>query len=196
MPLSDHPLMLRHPNDGRGVDDVAVSVVAAGGEPGLAARSVVVSVAGSPQDPGLSGPLLGQWSAASLLLLASMRFVVSIWLVRRILMWFFMGLACAAALATYQGALSLIGLLASLLQTRAAFCPDDRQLRRWMLLGTLCWLGNNLLVGSPVAALMEGLFLVSNLVGYYRHYGFDYWGRGRHCGRRKRCVPPSERASS
>jgi len=104
--------------------------------------------------------LLGQWSAASLLLLASVRFLVSIWLVRRILMWFFMGLACAAALATYQGLLSWIGLLASLLQTRAAFCPDD-----------LCWLGNNLLVGSPVAALMEGLFLVSNLVGYYRHYG-------------------------
>lgn len=89
--------------------------------------------------------LLGQWSAASLLLLASVRFLVSIWLVRSILMWFFMGLACAAALATYQGLLSWIGLLASLLQTRAAFCPDDRQLRRWMLLGTLCWLGNNLL---------------------------------------------------
>ncbi len=58
MQLSGHPLMLRHPNDGRGVDDVAVSVVATGGEPGLVARSVVVSVAGSPQDPGLSGPLL------------------------------------------------------------------------------------------------------------------------------------------
>nr|WP_279499880.1 YgjV family protein [Aeromonas veronii] len=78
----------------------------------------------------------------------------------------------------------------------AAFCPDDRLLRRWMLLGTLCWLGNNLLVGSPVAALMEGLFLVSNLVGYYRHYGFDYWGRGRYSGRRKGRVPPSGRASS
>lgn len=88
----------------------------------------------------------------------------------------FMGLVCAAALATYQGLLSWIGLLASLLQTRAAFCPDDRLLRRWILLGTLCWLGNNLLVGSPVAVLMEGLFLISNLVGYYRHYGFDYWG--------------------
>ncbi|MBL0622646.1 YgjV family protein [Aeromonas veronii] len=139
--------------------------------------------------------LLGQWSAASLLLLASVRFLVSIWLVHRILMWLFMGLACAAALATYQGLLSWIGLLATLLQTRAAFCPDDRQLRRRMLLGTLCWLGNNLLVGSPVAALMEGLFLVSNLVGYYRHYGFDYWGRGRHSGRRKRRVPPSGRAT-
>ncbi|MGL5502690.1 MAG: YgjV family protein [Aeromonas veronii] len=140
--------------------------------------------------------LLGQWSAACLLLLASVRFLVSIWLVRRILMWFFMGLACAAALATYQGELSLIGLLASLLQTRAAFCQDDRLLRRWMLLGTLCWLVNNLLVGSPVAALMEGLFLVSNLVGYYRHYGFDYCGRARHSGRRKRRVPPSDRAST
>ncbi len=86
-------------------------------------------------------------------------------------MWFFMGLSCLAVFATYQGLLALLGLLASLLQTRAAFCLDDRLLRRWMLLGTLCWLANNLLVGSPVAALMEGLFLVSNLVGYYRHYG-------------------------
>jgi hypothetical protein len=35
-------------------------------------------------------------------------------------------------------------------------------------------------VGSPVAALMEGLLLVSNLVGYYRHYGFEQCGTGRH----------------
>lgn len=40
-----------------------------------------------------------------------------------------------------------------------------------MLLGTLCWLLNNLLMGSPVAVLMEGLFLISNLVGYYRFHG-------------------------
>lgn len=115
--------------------------------------------------------LLGQGSAASLLLLASVRFLVSMLATSRVLMWLFMGLACAAVLATYQGPLALLGLLGSLLQTRAAFCQDDRLLRRWMLLGTLCWLANNLLVGSPVAALMEGLFMVSNLVGYYRHHG-------------------------
>lgn len=140
--------------------------------------------------------LLGQWSAACLLLLASVRFLVSIWLVRRILMWFFMGLACAAALATYQGVLSLIGLLASLLQTRAAFFPDDRQLRSWMLLGILCWLVNNLLVGSPVAALMEGLFLVSNLVGYYRHYGFHYSAGSGHNHSCRNPEQPSERTSN
>lgn len=104
-------------------------------------------------------------------------------------------ISASLAILWQWSAASLL-LLASQRQTRAAFCPDDRQLRRWMLLGTLCWLANNLLVGSPVAALMEGLFLVSNLVGYYRHYGFDYWGRGRHSGRRKRRVPPSDRASS
>lgn len=115
--------------------------------------------------------LLGQWSAASLLWLASLRFLVSMRVVRRDLMWGFMGLACALVMITYREPLALLGLLASLLQTWAAFCPDDRLLRRWMLLGTLCWLVNNLLMGSPMAALMEGLFLVSNLIGYYRHHG-------------------------
>jgi hypothetical protein len=42
--------------------------------------------------------------------------------------------------------------------------------------GRVCWLVNKLRVGSPVAALMEGLLLVSNLVGYYRHYGFEQCG--------------------
>jgi hypothetical protein len=162
--------MLHHSKVVGRMDDVAVFVVATGGEPGLVAGSAVVSAAGSQGDPGLPGPLL-QGAAASLLLLASVRFLVSILATRRALMWLFMGLACAAVLATYQGPLALLGLLGSLLQTRAAFCLDDRLLRRWMLLGTLCWLANNLLVGSPVAALMEGLFMVSNLVGYYRHYG-------------------------
>lgn len=115
--------------------------------------------------------LLGQWSAASLLGLASLRFLISMLVVHRGLMRGFMGLACAVVLLTYRGPLDLLGLLASLLQTRAAFCQDDRLLRRWMLLGTLCWLLNNLLIGSPVATLMEGLFLISNLVGYYRHHG-------------------------
>ncbi|UCM46068.1 YgjV family protein [Aeromonas dhakensis] len=136
-----------------------------------ARRAILACLALSCALNGAHFALLGQWSAATLLLLACVRFLVGIWWGRSELMWLFMGLSCLAVLATYQGPLALLGLLASLLQTRAAFCPDDRLLRRWMLLGTLCWLANNLLVGSPVAALMEGLFLVSNLVGYYRHYG-------------------------
>ena len=136
-----------------------------------ARRAILACLALSCTLNGAHFALLGQWSAALLLWLASLRFVVSMLATHRLLMWLFMGLSCLAVLATYRGPLVLLGLLASLLQTRAAFCPDDRLLRRWMLLGTLCWLVNNLLVGSPVAALMEGLFLVSNLVGYYRHYG-------------------------
>ncbi|HFT7392488.1 YgjV family protein [Aeromonas hydrophila] len=134
-------------------------------------RRILACLALSCALNGAHFALLGQASAALLLWLASLRFVVSMLATRRLLMWLFMGLSCLAVLVTYQGPLALLGLLASLLQTRAAFCPDDRLLRRWMLLGTLCWLANNLLVGSPVAALMEGLFLISNLVGYYRHYG-------------------------
>lgn len=41
-----------------------------------------------------------------------------------------------------------------------------------MLIGTSIWLLNNAMIGSPTAVLMELLFIGSNLLGYYRYYGF------------------------
>lgn len=51
------------------------------------------------------------------------------------------------------------------------FAPTIAKLRRWMLLGTFFWLGNNLLVDSPVAALDGGAVFGQQSGGYYRHYG-------------------------
>lgn len=115
--------------------------------------------------------LLGYWPAVGLLLVAALRFAVGVRVRGRGWMLGFMALSTLVACLGYQGPLTGLTLAASLLQTWAAFCPDDRHLRRRMVLGTLCWMGNNLLVGSPVALLMESLFLLSNLVGYWRHYG-------------------------
>jgi hypothetical protein len=39
------------------------------------------------------------------------------------------------------------------------------------------WIVHNTLVGSPVAALMETAFLVSNLVGWWRFYSFGWQRR-------------------
>ena len=39
-----------------------------------------------------------------------------------------------------------------------------------MLIGTGLWLIHNILAGTPMAVLMEILFITSNLVGYYRFY--------------------------
>ncbi|MBH0041641.1 YgjV family protein [Pseudoalteromonas sp. SWXJZ10B] len=39
-----------------------------------------------------------------------------------------------------------------------------------MVVGTSLWISHNMLVGSPIAVLMESLFMASNLVGLYRFY--------------------------
>ncbi len=66
--------------------------------------------------------------------------------------------------------LDLLSLAGSLLQTRAAFCRNDKRLRELMFVGSGCWLLNNILLGSPMAVLMESVFIGSNLLGYYRFY--------------------------
>lgn len=71
---------------------------------------------------------------------------------------------------TYSGLVSVISCIGTLFQTRAAFCQADKNLRLLMIVGTSFWLCHNMLVGSPMAVLMELLFIGSNLVGYYRHY--------------------------
>ncbi len=65
----------------------------------------------------------------------------------------------------------LVSFVGSTIQTIATFSHSDQRLRLMMLVGISLWLINDLLIGSPMAALMELTFLCSNLVGYYRYYG-------------------------
>ncbi|MFM9726320.1 YgjV family protein [Streptomyces scabiei] len=39
-----------------------------------------------------------------------------------------------------------------------------------MLVGTSMWIAHNIMVVSPIAVVMECLFLTSNIVGLYRFY--------------------------
>lgn len=107
---------------------------------------------------------------AILMLLAALRFLVSIFSQHRCWMLLFMGLAIVATLLAYASWLDGLSLIGSVLQTRAAFCRCDKSLRQMMLLGSCFWLLNNLFRGSPAAVLMELVFIGSNLVGYYRFY--------------------------
>ena len=116
--------------------------------------------------------LLGQWTAALLMLLAALRYFITIFSHSKQLLLLFLSLNTIAMLLTFSGGLSLLSFAASTIQTIAAFCQHDRQLRQIMLIGTIVWLFNNILVGSPGAVIMELLFISSNLIGYFRHYGF------------------------
>lgn len=118
--------------------------------------------------------LLEQWTAAMLMLLASVRYLVTIFSHSKPWMILFLAASLLVTLVTFSGFLSLISFAGSATQTCAAFCQSDRRLRQLMLIGTSIWLLNNALIGSPTAVLMELLFIGSNLLGYYRYYGFTF----------------------
>lgn len=114
--------------------------------------------------------LLQQYTAFLLMALAVMRYCSSIFTTSKFAMITFIGCSIIATAYTYMGVISIISLVASSLQTVAAFCHEDKKLRQLMIVGTSIWLLHNYLVGSPTAVIMEILFLSSNLLGYYRFY--------------------------
>lgn len=85
-------------------------------------------------------------------------------------MWIFLIVIFAITVFSFEGLLSVLGCVATFFTTIAAFRKDDKRLRQLMLIGTMIWIVHNYLAGSPGAVLMETIFIVSNLVGYFRYY--------------------------
>ncbi|MCO6357065.1 YgjV family protein [Pseudoalteromonas shioyasakiensis] len=114
--------------------------------------------------------LLDNFSAASLMLIAALRYGYCIFARKSWVMIAFMLLSISAVLFTWQSWVSFIALSATLLQTYASFQGKDFTLRILMIVGTIGWVAHNALVFSPLAVVMETVFLVSNLVGLWRFY--------------------------
>jgi hypothetical protein len=114
--------------------------------------------------------LLEQWTAASLMAIATVRYLVSVFSTSEKLKYLFCSASIISSVITYSGLISVISCLGSIFQTIAAFNKDDRRLREFMIIGTAFWLLHNYLIGSPTAVIMEVLFISSNLFGYYRFY--------------------------
>ncbi len=114
--------------------------------------------------------LLGYWTATGLGLLAALRFAASLLTTSKTLMAVFIGASLVIAAVTFHGMLSILSCLGSICGTIGSFSRTDKRLRQLMLLATSLWLVHNVLAGSPTAVLMEGVFISSNLVGYYRYY--------------------------
>ncbi len=114
--------------------------------------------------------LLEQWTAACLMGIAAVRFLTSVFTTSRKLMWLFCSASLVATGLTFSGLPSVLSCTGSLLQTVAVFSQHDQRLRLITMSGTLFWITHHLVVGSPTAVVMDLMFLMSNLAGYYRFY--------------------------
>ena len=69
---------------------------------------------------------------------------------------------------TFSGLTSILSCTASLLHTKASFSSNDKLMRWLMVIGTGVWGVHDVIVGSPVAVLIDVLFIASSVIGYYR----------------------------
>ncbi|HGY3718596.1 YgjV family protein [Citrobacter sp. Res13-Sevr-PEB04-36] len=113
--------------------------------------------------------LLHQPAAAGLMLIAACRYAMATVTQRRWAMWGFMMGSLLCGVYLWQGMWGLLPLAGSLLMTYASFQKQAGKLRGYTLCGSLCWLLNNAIVGSPVAVMMELAFSGSILAAWWRY---------------------------
>jgi len=113
--------------------------------------------------------LLGQLEAAAFVGLSAMRFLVAAKYRRPFWLWFFLLVSCGVFIVSYQSPLNALPFLAAIVGTVGSFQQRVNVVRLCMAVGASAWIVHNILVGSPMAALMEIAFLSSNLLGFLKH---------------------------
>ena len=82
----------------------------------------------------------------------------------------FMVLAVVGFLAMVTHPVGYLGLVAVIFGSFGSFAAREGVIRLMYMTGCGLWLVHNLLLGSPVAILMEACFLVSQIVGLWRFH--------------------------
>jgi hypothetical protein len=112
---------------------------------------------------------LGSNEACILIVITATRFLVASFTTDSRLMYLFLALSVGGFALTYESPVSLLALTATLIGTIGSFHGSDKVVRYTMMATELLWATHNLIIWSPVAVAMEGLFFSSNLIGLLRH---------------------------
>lgn len=115
--------------------------------------------------------VLGRTTPAILLFLTVTQFITALISRHRAFVAIYLVAAAITIGLSYNGIPSWLAFGAFTCGTIGSFQHSDRVLRMCFCAGNLFWIVHNVLVGSPVAILIETAFLTSNLVGYWRLYG-------------------------
>ncbi len=103
-----------------------------------------------------------------LFLFMGSRSYVSAFTVNKKIMCLFLAAIVATFCLSYGRPVEFIGLLGTLLATCGTFQKGHRTVRIMFMMCNASWVLHNILVVTPVAALMEATFLTSNLIGFWR----------------------------
>ncbi len=114
--------------------------------------------------------LLERYSAAIIVAIGIIRFFVAYHSTWEYWKYIFILLFIISTVFFFKDYYDILILISMSLSTIGSFRKDDHSLRLFMMGWTIITICYNALIFSPVGVLLEGIFLCSNLVGYYRHY--------------------------
>lgn len=123
--------------------------------------------------------ILGRVAPGTLFLIIGARCLAAAFSVNRKIMYVFIGLILVGFFYSYKSPLEFLGLFGTLSATYGSFQRTEKKVRVFQMLSNGPWMVHNILVWTPVAAVMEAAFLTSNVLGYWRFHCRGNAGPGR-----------------
>ena len=114
--------------------------------------------------------LLAAITGFVLAIIGAVRFTVSIFSTSKRWLWLFLLINTIALPFIFEGILlSGTAYIAATAIIISTFLKSDHWMRVCIIIGALGWLIYGILIGSIIAIISNGIFLLSSLIGWYRH---------------------------
>ena len=114
--------------------------------------------------------LLGKIAAGVIVFFSVLRFITCYFTTNKKYLFIFLALNTAALFFTYKEAYDFIIYIGLVIFIIGNFQKDNKLMRKLMMVGTSIVVIYNFVIYSPMGFIAEGSFLISNFIGYYRHY--------------------------
>jgi hypothetical protein len=114
--------------------------------------------------------LLGAFVGGFVTLVNVSRHLTAIVSRRKLFMYIFMSLVLGLGVYSFKYYFDVLPIAGSLLSTYAGFRATPKALRMFMMVATSLFIIYNIYVGSPGGVILESMFLVSNVISYFRFY--------------------------
>ena len=114
--------------------------------------------------------LLNKIAAGVIIILSVLRFITCYFTTNKKYLFVFLLLNTISLFFTYKEIYDLIIYVGLVIFIIGNFQEDNRLMRKLMMVGTFILIIYNSIIFSPMGVIAESSFLISNFIGYYRHY--------------------------
>lgn len=114
--------------------------------------------------------LLNKTAAGVIVSISVLRFITCYFTTNKKYLFIFIALNTASLFFTYKDPTDLIIYVGLIIFIVGNFQQDNKLMRKLMMGGTSLIVLYNAIIFSPMGVVAEGSFLVSGIIGYFRHY--------------------------